>query len=85
MTQQADEIQAEVMVPLAAGSDKESRRRKAHTTSRSRHQDGASDIDACTQRITPAGVTASGPVQPTFAFNRQIAAFRIEANVTHAQ
>jgi hypothetical protein len=48
MTQQANEIQSEVVVPLAAGSDEEGRRRKAHTTIRSRHQGGASDIDACT-------------------------------------
>jgi hypothetical protein len=30
MTQRADEIQSEVVVPLAAGSDEESWRREAH-------------------------------------------------------
>jgi len=33
MTQQANEIRAEVMVPLAAGSDEETQRRKAHDKS----------------------------------------------------
>jgi len=48
MAQQANEIQGGVVVPLAADSEEKGREAEKHTTSRRRHQHGASDIDACT-------------------------------------